>query len=159
MDIFISILAIIFALVGVAGCVLPILPGPPIAFVGMLLAGWTSYADFSTEQLVIWGAVTAAVTLLDYYLPAWFTKKFGGSRQATRGAVIGTFLGLFFMPIGLILGPFAGAFIGEMIHDRKNNAKAFRVAFGSFAAFISGTGLKLAASCIMAFMIIKGLFF
>lgn len=159
MDIFLSILAIICVLVGVIGCIVPILPGPPIAFAGLLLANWTSYTDFSTEWLVMWGAITVAVTIIDYYLPVWFTKKLGGSKQATRGATIGIIVGMFFMPLGVILGPFIGAFIGEMFHNREDNAKAFKVAFGSFIAFISGTGMKLVAACMMAFYVIKGIFF
>lgn len=159
MDILLSILAIICVLVGVVGCIVPILPGPPIAFVGLLLANWTSYTDFSTEWLVLWGAITAAVTIIDYYLPVWFTKKLGGSKQATRGATIGLIAGMFFMPLGVILGPFIGAFIGEMFHNREDNAKAFKVAFGSFIAFISGTGMKLVAAGMMAFYVVKGIFF
>ena len=159
MDIFLSILSIICVLLGVIGCIVPILPGPPIAFVGLLLANWTSYTDFSTEWMVVWGAITIAVTIIDYYLPVWFTKKLGGSKQATRGATLGIIVGMFFMPLGVILGPFIGAFIGEMFHNREDNAKAFKVAFGSFVAFISGTGMKLAAACMMAFHVIKGIFF
>ena len=82
-----------------------------------------------------------------------------GSRQATRGAAIGTVAGLFFMPWGLVLGPFAGAFIGEMLHDRTDNARAFRVAFGSFLAFVLGTGLKLVVSLLMTFAIVKAVLF
>ena len=100
-----------------------------------------------------------AVTLADYLLPAWITGRLGGSRQATRGAAIGTLAGLFFMPWGLVLGPFAGAFIGEMLHDRTDNARAFRVAFGSFLAFVLGTGLKLVVSLLMTFAIVKAVLF
>lgn len=122
MDTLLSILAVVCGLTGVAGCFLPVLPGPPVAYLGLLLVHWTDYAQFSGEYLALWAVLTGAVTLADYLLPAWITGRLGGSRQATRGAAIGTLAGLFFMPWGLVLGPFAGAFIGEMLHDRTDNA-------------------------------------
>ena len=144
---------------GVLGCVIPVIPGPPISFLALLLVQWGHYADYSTEFLVIWGAVTVAVTVLDYYLPVFFTKKFGGSKKATWGATIGLIVGLFLGPIGIIMGPFVGALVGEMIHDRENNAKAWKVAFGAFLAFIFGTGLKLTASLMMAWCVVRDILF
>ena len=159
MDTLLSILAVVCGLTGVAGCFLPVLPGPPVAYLGLLLVHWTDYAQVSGEYLALWAVLTGAVTLADYLLPAWITGRLGGSRQATRGAAIGTVAGLFFMPWGLVLGPFAGAFIGEMLHDRTDNARAFRVAFGSFLAFVLGTGLKLVVSLLMTFAIVKAVLF
>lgn len=159
MDTLLSILAVVCGLTGVAGCFLPVLPGPPVAYLGLLLVHWTDSAQFSGEYLALWAVLTGAVTLADYLLPAWITGRLGGSRQATRGAAIGTLAGLFFMPWGLVLGPFAGAFIGEMLHDRTDNARAFRVAFGSFLAFVLGTGLKLVVSLLMTFAIVKAVLF
>lgn len=162
MDVFLAILAIICVIIGVLGSVLPVIPGPPLAFLALLLAKWSHYAEFSNEFLLTWALVTVAVTVLDYFFPAWFTKKFGGSKQATRGATIGLVIGLFFSPVGwfgIILGPFLGAYIGEVIHDSSNNARAWKVAFGSFVAFLFGTGLKLVASVIMAYHVIRGIFF
>ena len=155
MDTLLSILAVVCGLTGVAGCFLPVLPGPPVAFLGLLLVHWTDYALFSGEYLALWAVLTGAVTLAEYLLPAWITGRLGGSRQATRGAAIGTVAGLFFMPWGLVLGPFAGAFIGEMLHDRTDNVRAFRVAFGSFLAFVLCTGLMLVVSLLMTFAIVK----
>ena len=159
MDTLLSILAVVCGLTGVAGCFLPVLPGPPVAYLGLLLVHWTDYAQISVEYLALWAVLTGAVTLADYLLPAWITGRLGGSRQATRGAAIGTVAGLFFMPWGLVLGPFAGAFIGEMLHDRTDNVRAFRVAFGSFLAFVLGTGLKLVVSLLMTFAIVKAVLF
>ncbi len=158
MELLLSIAAVICVLVGVAGCVVPMLPGPPIAFLGMLLAQWSGRADFSTRFFLIWGAVTIAVTVIDYFLPIWMTKRFGGSKQATRGATVGIVVGMFFMPAGIILGPFFGALIGELLRNREDSVKAFKVAFGSFAAFIFGTGMKLVASVLMAWYTVKGIF-
>lgn len=158
MDIFLAVLAILFAACGVVGCIVPALPGPPISFIGLLLVAWSNYGDFSTQFLVVWGIITVAVTALDYYLPGLITARFGGSKKAVWGATIGVFAGLFFMPAGLILGPFIGAFIGEMINNGTNSAKAFKVAFGSFVAFAAGTGAKLVTALFMGFYIVKAIF-
>ncbi len=159
MDILLSILAVVCVVIGLLGCFVPVLPGPPLSLVGLLLIHWTDYAQFSTRFLVFWGAVTVVVTVADYYLPVWMTQRFGGSRAATIGATIGLVVGMFFFPpLGIIIGPFLGAFIGEMLHDHADNAKAFRVAFGSFVAFILGTGVKLVASGFMAYYVVRAFF-
>ncbi|HIW97982.1 MAG TPA: DUF456 domain-containing protein [Candidatus Tidjanibacter gallistercoris] len=155
MDIVLTIAAVLCCLVGIAGCFLPVLPGPPIAWFGLLLAHWTDGAHFSGSELALWAVAVGAVTLADYFLPAWITGRLGGSRQATRGAAIGTVAGLFFMPWGVVLGPFLGALAGELLHDRQDNAKAFRVAFGSFLAFALGTGLKLVVCVLLTVAVVR----
>lgn len=153
MDI-LEILAIICTLVGVVGCVAPVLPGVPICYVGMLLCYWAG-APFTTSQLVLWAVVAVAVTLLDNFLPAVMTNKFGGSKAATRGSMIGIIVGFFAGPLGLILGPFFGALIGELTHNGSDSARAFKVAFGSFVAFICGTGIKLIAAIYITIRIFE----
>ena len=94
--------------------------------------------------------MTVAVSAADYFLPAWMTRRFGGSRSGAIGATAGVFAGFFlFPPVGIILGPFAGAVLGELLNDRSDVPKAFLVGFGSFLAFVVGTGVKLAASAGM----------
>lgn len=159
MDIFLAILAIVLVIIGVVGSIVPVIPGPPLAYLALLLAKWSHYADYSNEFLITWAVITIVVTILDYYLPIFFTKKFGGSKYATWGATIGLVIGLFLGPVGIILGPFIGAYVGETIHDRSDNAKVWKVAFGSFVAFIFGTGLKLVSSIMMAYQVFKGIFF
>lgn len=158
MDTLLIVLACVCLLVGLAGSVLPVIPGPPLAYFGVLLVHWSSKVDFSNDFLLTWAAATIVVSILDYYLPVWFSKRFGGSKQATWGSAIGVVAGIFlFPPIGLIVCPFFGALIGELMHDSSQSAKAFKVAFGSFAAFICGTGLKLIVSGWMAYDVIKQL--
>ena len=159
MSVLLIVLAVLCVLVGIAGCILPVLPGPPLSFVALLLMRWSGAAEFDSRFLTIWGLATLAVTVLDYLLPAWFAKRFGGSKQATTGSTVGLIVGMiFFPPFGLILGAFAGALIGELMHDKENLAKAFRVALSSFVAFVFGTGLKLAASLIMSWYVLRALF-
>ena len=159
MDILLVILAFLLLLVGLAGSVIPVLPGPPLSYVGLLLLQWSGYGDFSPRFLWIWAAITVVITVVDNFLPAWMTRRFGGSRSATAGSLLGVVAGMFlFPPVGLIVGPFLGALIGELLHDSANSSKALRVALGSFAAFICGTGAKLIISSIMIFYAVKAMF-
>lgn len=148
-----EILALVCSIVGIVGCVMPILPGVPICWVGMLLCHLSSSGAFTMNELVVWAVVAVGVTLLDNFLPAVMTKKFGGSKAATRGSLIGIVVGFFMEPLGLILGPFFGALVGELTHNGSDSARAFKVAFGSFAAFICGTGIKLIAAVLITIKI------
>lgn len=154
---FLEILALLFIVVGVLGSILPALPGPPICYVGMLLVHWSTGA-FDSNTLLTWGVIVVIVTILDNLLPIWFTKKFGGSKRAAWGATIGVIAGLFLGPVGILLGPFLGALIGELSLDSKDSTRAFRAAFGSFAAFITGVGLKLICCIAIAVPIVKSFF-
>lgn len=156
-DSILEILAVICTLVGVVGCVVPILPGVPICYVAILLCHWAG-AGFSTSSLIIWAIIAVVVTLLDNFLPVVMTKKFGGSKAASRGSMIGIVVGFFLGPLGLILGPFFGALIGELTQNGEDSARAFKVAFGSFAAFICGTGIKLIAAVYLTMEVFKFVF-
>ena len=90
---------------------------------------WSGAAEFDSRFLTIWGLATLAVTVLDYLLPAWLARRFGGSKQAARGSLVGLIVGMvFFPPAGLIVGAFVGAFVGELIHDGSDKLRALRVA-------------------------------
>lgn len=147
MDIALSIAAFLLAIVGIAGCIVPVLPGVVLSYAGLLCAYFTSYSAITSSALWIWLALTVAVSAADYFLPAWMTRRFGGSRSGAIGATVGVFAGFFlFPPLGIILGPFFGAIVGELLNNKRDTAKAFRVGFGSFLSFIVGTGLKLAVA-------------
>ena len=141
MDIALSIAAFLFSITGIVGCIVPIIPGVALSYVGLLCASFCSYSEISSATLWIWLAVTVAVSVIDYFLPGYFARLVGGTRAGSIGATVGM--------IAVILGPFFGAVIGELIHDRSDSAKAFRSGFGSFLAFIAGTGLKLVAAIWM----------
>ena len=150
-------LGIILMILGIIGCLVPVLPGPPFSFLGLLAIHFTKFGDFSTLILLILGGVALAVTIFDLIVPLWGTKKFGGSKYGSRGATIGLVIGFFLGPIGIILGPFLGAFAGEMIF--KDDVKyAIKAGFGSLLGFLTGIGLKLAASSVITFYFIKELF-
>ena len=150
MDITLSIAAFALSILGIIGCIVPALPGVALSYAGLLCAWFTSYSQMTSGAIWLWLAVTVAVSAADYFLPAWMTRRFGGSRSGAIGATAGVFAGFFlFPPVGIILGPFAGAVLGELLNDRSDVPKAFLVGFGSFLAFVVGTGVKLAASAGM----------
>jgi uncharacterized protein YqgC (DUF456 family) len=147
----------ILMITGILGCVLPLLPGPPLNYMGLLLLHFTAGYEFSTRFLVIWGIVTIVVYILDFIIPVWGTKKFGGSKRGVWGSVIGLVAGMFFFPpFGIIIGPFAGAVIGELTTG-KDSKSALKSGFGSFVGFLTGTILKLVASGMMTWYFGKAL--
>lgn len=148
MDIFWIVLGGIFIAVGILGCFVPILPGPPLAFILLWIQQIKSQEPFSTKFLWLWAGITLLVTAMDYWVPVYSTKKFGGSKYGIWGCTIGLFLGLWMGPFGIIMGPFLGAFIGELLAN-QNSGNAFQAAIGSFIGFLFSTLLKLIACLVM----------
>jgi uncharacterized protein YqgC (DUF456 family) len=139
----------VLLLAGIIGCFLPVMPGPPLAYLGLLIQQLKSTSPFSTKFLVIFLLITIGITLLDYIIPVYGTKKFGGSKYGVWGSTLGLLIGLFFGPIGIIVGPFIGALIGELIAT-SDPAQALQAATGSFIGFLAGTFLKLVICFVMA---------
>ena len=129
-------------LVGIIGSVVPALPGPPLSYVGLLLLQLTDKVQFSTSFLVVWGIVVLAVTILDYLLPIWTTKKVGGSKAGINGSIIGMVVGIIFTPIGMILGTLLGAIIGEIIGGASGD-KALKSGLATFVGTMLSIGIKL----------------
>ncbi|HYC40774.1 MAG TPA: DUF456 domain-containing protein [Chitinophagaceae bacterium] len=149
-------LGILLCLVAILGSILPLIPGPPIAYVGLLLQQLRDPNPFTTKFLLIWAAVVVLVLLLDYVIPLWGTRRFGGTKYGVWGCTIG-FIAAFWMgPFGVIVGPFLGAFVGELIGGQTTH-RSFRAALGSFVGFLMGSFLKLVASFLMMFYIIRSL--
>jgi hypothetical protein len=158
MDIAFAILAGLLVLAGLVGSILPFLPGPPLGWLGLLTIHFTVYETYSTTFLAVTFGVMVVITLLDYLIPIWGTKKFGGSRAGVWGSTIGLVVGLFFGPVGIIAGPFVGAFLGEFIVNRSEYRVAMRSAAGAFVGFLLGTGLKLAYCGMAIYYFVKALF-
>ena len=123
---------------------------------------------FTARFLAIWALITAGVTLLDYFVPIWGTKRFGGTKTGIWGATIGLLIAVIILPIsgivigpfgviGLLLGPFIGAYIGELIGGSDSNI-AIKSAFGSFLGFLAGTMMKLVISFIMGYYFVINAF-
>ena len=151
------ILAVVLALVGLVGSVVPVLPGPTLSWIGWLLLFFVpdGGAGVSLTSVIVWGVVLLVVSLLDYFGSTWLTSKMGGSKWGTRGCFIGMLIGLFcFPPAGLIVGPFIGAFVGELLGN-AGTGKALKVAFVSFLGFLMTMGLKLIYSGVLLFFIVR----
>jgi uncharacterized protein len=147
------IVALVLMLGGIVGCLLPFLPGPPLSFIALWLMQLRTDAPFSAKFLWIWAGITLVVTVLDYVVPLYGTRKFGGTSYGVWGCTVGLIAGLFFPPWGLIIGPFVGALIGELIGN-NNSDKALKAALGSFVGFLFGTLLKLIACFVMFYYLI-----
>jgi hypothetical protein len=150
MDIFLLVLGFILMLVGILGSFLPVLPGPPISWVGLLLLYSTSVITMDWVFLGITLTIALIVFALDYVIPAIGTKKFGGTKAGVIGTTVGLLVALIFPilgPFGIIIWPFVGALVGELLNkaDKKTATKA---AFGSFLGFLTGTFLKFMVAIV-----------
>ena len=136
-------------LVGLAGAVLPAIPGVPLVFAGLWFGAWIDdYARVSGGTLVVLGVLTVLAMGVDLAATALGAKRVGASRQAIAGAAIGTLVGVFFGPIGLVLGPFVGAVAGELA-ARGSLEQATNVGVATWMGLLFGTLAKLALSLAM----------
>lgn len=135
---------------GFLGSFLPVIPGPPISYFGLLLLQFTSAAPFTLTFFIVWALIIIIIMVLDNIIPVYGAKKYGGSPFGIWGSILGLVVGLFFPPLGIVIGPIAGAFLGEMVSG-KTSDQAFRAAWGSFVGFMAGTLLKVIASVMMGY--------
>lgn len=154
MDTFLIIIGFVCIIMGIAGTLLPVLPGIPLSYLGILLLHFSEKIQFTSEFLIFWAIMVIIVSLLDFYIPIWGTKKFGGSKRGIWGCALGMVLGIFLGPWGIILGPFAGAVIGELSSGKQSKA-ALKAGFGSFLGFILGTASKLIVGGFLLFYAVK----
>ena len=156
MDTFLLITGFLLTIIGIVGSFLPILPGPPTGWAGLLLLYLTSVVPMDWWVLGISLTIAIIITILDYIIPAIGTKKSGGTKYGMWGTTLGLIFGIFFIPIplGFLVGAFLGAFIGEMIYDSKDTSRATKAAFGSFLGFLTSTFIKLTVSLIFLILFI-----
>jgi len=135
---------ILSLIVWLIGSIAPILPWPALSLIWLLLIQRTTRYQFSRDWIIIFGVLVVVSMVIDYYLPIWGTKKYGGTQAwviwSTLGMVSGIFL---FPPLGMIVLPFVGAFLWEYLIAKSTGEKALRSARGSFVGFLIGTGYKL----------------
>ena len=153
------ILGVICVIIGIVGCIVPGIAGPPFSYAALILLSIAKrWEPFSAKFLIIMAVITVIVTALDYLLPAAGAKKFGASKFGFWGAIVGMILGIFFAPpLGMIIGAFIGAITGELLKG-KQSYEAFKAGWGVFMGVILGVLLKLIATGIMTFYFIKALF-
>lgn len=151
-----AVLGSLLVLAGFAGCILPMLPGPPLAYAALycvvLGKGWA----YSATELVVLGVLTAVVTVVDTLLPVLGAKRYGASKAGVWLSVAGLLVGTFvFPPFGFLVGAFLGALLGELLAGKGTGA--VRPAWGVFLGTIAGTGLKLACCGVLAWYFVQGL--
>ncbi|MFI3283061.1 MAG: DUF456 domain-containing protein [Rikenellaceae bacterium] len=156
MDIMLSILALVLSLLGIIGAIFP-LPGVLLSYLGLLCAYFCNYSTLTPKDLIIWAVVSIVVSVIDFVLPPFFTKMLGGSKAGVWGSTIGMVAGFFFFPpVGIILCPLFGAVLGELVNDKSDIEKAFKIGMASFVSFIFGTGIKLIATVWMMCLFLQG---
>ena len=157
------ILAFLCLAVGIAGAVIPGLPGPPVSWAGLLLATLTPFVSASTTMLIITAVIAAIITVLDYVVPSLATKLHGGSKYGVWGCNIGLIISIVGLPfgpqglLGVIFWPFVGALVGEYINQREWQP-ALRATSGAFIGFLTGTLLKFVYCVALLVIVIAGLF-
>ncbi|MFN2260444.1 MAG: DUF456 domain-containing protein [Psychroflexus sp.] len=152
MTIFLLSLGFLCCILGIIGSFLPVLPGPPISWLGFLFMFLAPDIDLSFTFLWVTFAVAALIFILDYIVPVLGTKRYGGSKFGVYGTSIGLVVGLFFPPFGILIGPFVGAFLGEIIFNKSNSKSAFRSAWGSFLGFLASTFMKFMTALVFTGM-------
>ena len=145
LELFIFIIAGLLIIIGLVGSVLPVLPGVPLSWAGLLALHMTPGIPINYWFLGVTLIIAVVIYLLNLFIPAMGTKKYGGSKKGMIGATIGLIVGMLSpIPFGLIIGTFIGAFLGEII-NKSNSKSAIRAAYGSF--------LGLLASSFMEFLV------
>ncbi len=149
MDIVLLTIGFLCVITGIVGSFLPVIPGPGLSWVGLLLLYFTDAVPMNYWVIGITGVVMLIVTVLDYVIPAKGTKRYGGSRYGIWGTNIGLVVGLFVpIPFGFLIGPFVGAFLGELLYNSKDHKRAWRAATGSFLGFLASTFMKFVV-CVL----------
>ena len=146
----------ILLFVGVIGCFVPIIPGPPISYGGLLVFHFFSSYSINDDVLWFMAFLVIAVTVFDLWVQIYGVKKFGGTKKAVNGSIIGLIIGIFFLPpFGIIIGPFLGAFIGARMEANSDLNKAIKIALGALAGFLAGTMLKLSVSMYIIYLVFQ----
>ncbi len=157
MEYWIDILKLIgcslFILLGFLGCFIPI-PGPLLAWVGVLLLDLILDASISSVFIICSLVIVVLITILDYVIPLWGAKKFGGTKYGIWGSTLGLIVGFLFTPIGMLMGLILGAFIGEYLYN-KNVNQSLRSTVGTLIGFATGIVLKLGYCIAMTYYFFK----
>ncbi|MCW5518567.1 DUF456 domain-containing protein [Aureitalea sp. L0-47] len=149
MDIILLVVGLLLMLIGILGSILPVIPGTPISWLGLIVLYLAPSIEFDWTFIIITGIVAIGIYILDYIIPAIGTKKFGGSRAGAWGTIIGLIVGIIApIPFGILIGPFLGALVGEMAFNQTDGPKALKAAFGSFIGFLASTFMKLFATLV-----------
>ncbi len=148
----------ILILLGLVGSILPILPGPPLSFIGLFLLSLEKHFSppLTPTFLILMAVVTILVTAIDHVIPLIGAKRYGASKWGIWGSVVGMMIGIFWPPLGMLVGAFIGAVVTEwLIHKKKG--EALRAGWGVVVGIFWGLVLKLGVSGMMAYYFIRAL--
>ncbi len=149
------IFGLLIAVVGLMGCIIPAIPGPPLNYLSLIILELAIDDAFPADFYFLWGGIVIAVTVLDYILPIMGVKVYKASSFGIWGSIIGMLIGiLFFPPFGMILGLFIGAVLGELIAG-KEEWEALKIGSVTFFASMLMIFIKLAVSGVMMYYFIK----
>jgi uncharacterized protein YqgC (DUF456 family) len=149
------IIGLLVSIVGLIGCVIPALPGPPLSFLALVILELAIEDAFTLDFYYLWGGITVVVVILDYILPILGAKVYRASNYGIWGSIIGMIVGIiFFPPFGMILGLFVGAVVGEVLAGKKE-WEALKVGSVTFFASILMIFIKLAVSGVMLYYFVK----
>jgi uncharacterized protein YqgC (DUF456 family) len=157
MDIVIVILGALLVVVGLLGTFIPMLPGTPISYAGLLLLLLIPGCTLTWKFFLVWGIIVVVLQVLNYVILIWGVNKFGGTKYGEWGSVIGVIVGLFAGPLGIIIGPFLGAVIGELIGGMTFKM-SLKAGFGSFIGTFVGMVLGIVVAAILMFYYFKEVF-
>ncbi len=142
MDLLFIVIGAILMIVGLFGSFLPVLPGVPVSWLGLLMLHLAPSIPMNYWLLGITLVIAILIYVLNLMIPAMGTKRFGGSRSGMIGATIGLVVGLLApIPFGVLIGPFVGAFIGEIV-NKSSSRSALKAAFGSFLGFLASSFME-----------------
>jgi uncharacterized protein YqgC (DUF456 family) len=159
LEIAVIIVGSILIFLGLAGSLLPILPGPPLSFIGLLLLALvrTFSSPLTPTLIIVMGLLTVAAVAADHIIPVWGARRYGASKWGLWGSVTGMVIGIFFSPWGMLLGGLVGAVVAEWLAYRETG-QALRAGWGVIVGILLGTVLKLVLSAVMAYYFVRALF-
>ena len=156
-DYLLFFISLILLLIGIIGSVIPVIPGPVMIYISILLINPITHT-ISFNTLLTWGIIVAVFSIIENFIQLYGMKLFGGRKLALIGSTVGFLIGLSIPPIGFIIGTFLGGFIGAFVENKNNTQKALKIAFGSFVGFFGSVVLKLIISFYLVYEYCKILF-
>ncbi len=157
-EILVAVLGSAIVVAGLIGCIVPVIPGPPVAYLALLLVSWAGGWDiFALWVLIVMAVAAVGAAVLDSILPVLTSRRSGAGKAGIWGSVLGMLIGtIFFPPFGTVIGAFLGALAGELLVMRKGR-KPLKAALGVFNGTMLAIVVKLSVSGVIAVLFVRGL--
>jgi len=157
-DILVGVLGSAIVVAGLLGCIVPVIPGPPVAYIALLLVSWAGgWNVYALWVLIVMAVAAVGAAVLDSILPIVTSRRSGAGKAGIWGSVLGMLVGtVFFPPFGTVIGAFLGALVGELLVMRKGR-NPMKAALGVFTGTMLATVVKLSVSGVTAVLFVRGL--